>query len=377
MKLNSIRRRACGLLGAMYIISIVANSVWMMMMVRHERKHQQQPKDYYSMTAGLIPGQCSGGSCSTPSYSSYSAPMYTTPEQDVTGGGSYAWDAFGPPWRLTQGGALIGTLYANGSFIGPTGDPIPCPAGWYPSGFDTTKLAPKVGGDKVGVLPATAPIITGDSEPKLFGIATKEQERAQLQSLTHYTITGSDGKVRDVTSNDAFRALTGESRLKSLYNGYTLAIIGVDAASRKAMVQAAKSALPAGAPVVVAEYDPAKPEDLWHIEGDWNHALTHRPTLAQSGAVAYVTNGPQETNKQNEVMAWSPDEVAKAVSSLTSSIRPRDGIPNHDPEKAKLNQPLFGMAGWPLTQYQTFAALLILTGAVLLFTPKPPAIEAQ
>lgn len=370
MNLKAVRRRACGLLGAMYIISIVANSVWMMMMLRHERKQQPQ-RDYYSMTAGLIPSQCSGGSCSTPSYSSYSAPVYSAPEQGVTGGGSYAWDAAGPPWRLTQGGTLIGTLYANGSFIGPNGEAIPCPAGWYPSGFDTTRLAPKV--DKS----TPAHVVTGDSEPKLFGIATKEQERAQLQSLTHYTITGADGKVRDVTSNDAFRALTGESRLKSLYNGYTLAIIGVDAASRKAMVQAAKSALPAGAPVVVAEYDPAKPEDLWHIEGDWNHALTNRPTLAQGGAVAYFTNGPQETNKQNEVMAWSPDEVAKAVSSITSSIRPRDGIPNHDPEKAKLSQPLFGLSGWPLTQYQTFAALLILAGAVLLFTPKPPAIEAN
>lgn len=378
MVLNSVRRRACGLIGAMYIISIIANSVWMMMMIRHERN--QQPTEYYSTTAGLIAGQCSGGSCSTPMYS---APAYTTPEQAVTGVGSYAWDSHGPPWRLTQGGVLIGTLYANGSFLGPTGEAITCPAGWYPSGFDATKLAT---GKATGApsVPPTAPAAngvtppekTGDAAKPLFGVATKELDTSLQTKTSHYYTTDSEGKVRDITRGDAFNSV-GNPPINSFYKGYNLAIIGVDAQARSEMAAAARLSFPAGTNVVIDEFDPKKPSDLWHIQGNWNHALSHRPSLAQGGAVAYFTNGPQEPNAQREVMAWTPDEVVRFAKTITTGVRPNNGINGHDPDKAKVDQPLFGMSGWPLTQYQTFAFLLILAGAVLLFTPKPPAIEAN
>lgn len=398
MVLNSVRRRACGLIGAMYIISIVANSVWMMLMLRHERKQQlQQPRDYYSMTAGVFASQCSGGRCSVSSSSgscasgSCAAPEYAAPG-GTQGSGSYAWDAFGPPWRLTQGGTLIGTLYANGSFIGPMGEAVTCPAGWYPSGFDTTKLAPKVGGDKVsgdkvgvppasatspnGVVPPTQPEKTGDATKPLFGVATKELDTSLQTKTSHYFTTDSEGKVRDITRGDAFYSV-GNPQLNSFYKGYNLAIIGVDAQARSEMAAAARQSFPAGTNVTIDEYDPKKPADLWHVQGDWNHALAERPSLAQGGAVAYFTNGPQEDKLQREVMAWSPDEVVRFAKTITTSIRPQNGIPNHDPNKAKVDQPLFGMSGWPLTQYQTFVSVIILAGCVLLFTPKPPAIEAQ
>lgn len=385
MRLNSVRRRACGLIGAMYIISIIANSVWMMMMIRHERN--QQPSEYYSPTSAMAISQCRGGSCSVSSSGGSCANGSCSPSPDPQfiqtsgqSGGNYGWDAYGPPWRLTQGGTLIGTLYADGRFLNANGEPVPCPSTWYPTGFDATKLAPKVGGDKVAtpVSPATpaTPDKTGDATAKpIFGVATKELDSSLQSNTAHYYTTDGEGRKREITRGDAFNAV-GNPQLNSFYKGYNLAIIGVDAQARTEMAAAARQSFPVGSNVTIEEYDPKKAADLWHVQGDWNHALTHRPSLAQGGAVAYFTNGPQEPNAQREVMAWSPDEVVRFAKTITTGVRPDKGINGHDPDRAKVDQPLFGMTAWPLTQYQTFAALIIFAGCVLLFTPKPPTVEA-
>lgn len=377
MRLNPVRRRACGLLGAMYIISIVANSVWMMLMLRHE--HNQQPHDYYSPSAGLIASQCRGGSCSVSSGSCANGSCSPSPDSQYIqtssqSGGNYGWDAYGPPWRLTQGGTLIGTLYADGRFLNANGEASTCPSTWYPTGFDTTKLSKPV--DKVTAPSPPAGIEkTGDTSKPYFGVATKDLENSLQKSTAYYTTDG-EGRKREITRGDAFNAV-GNPQLQSFYKGYNLAIIGVDAQARQEMAAAARQSFPPGSNVTIDEYDPKKPADLWHVQADWNHALSHRPSLAQGGAVAYFTNGPQEDKLQREVMAWSPDEVVKYAKTITTGVRPQNGINNHDPEKAKVDQPLFGMTGWPLTQYQTFAALFIVIGGILFFTPKPPAIEAQ
>ena len=372
MQLNRTIRKACA--DPLTLVMIVAYGL---MAIFYARRIPQ--RQYYSPYAAMVVSQCRGGSCSISSSGgsctngSCSAPNYAPPDQ-ATGGspfGSYAWDASGPPWRLTQGGTLIGTLYANGSFIGPTGEAVVCPAGWYPSGFDTTKLTPKVGGDKVSVPPV--PEKTGDATKPLFGVATKDLENSLQGNAAYYT-TDSEGRKREITRGDAFNSV-GNPQLQSFYKGYNLAIIGVDAQARSEMAAAARQSFPVGTNVTIDEYDPKKASDLWHVQGDWNHALSHRPSLAQGGAVAYFTNGPQEDKLQREVMAWSPDEVVRFAKTITTGVRPDKGINGHDPDKAKVDQPLFGMAGWPLTQYQTFAALFIVIGGILLFTPAPPKLE--
>lgn len=358
---NTMRRSACGLMGAAAILSIIYYGLLIL------RPHARQTMEYYSPSASFIASQSRGGSCSVPSYSP--SPIYV-PESQVTGGattGNYAWDSYGPPWRLSQGNVTIGTLYGDGSFRNSAGEVVPCPAGWYPSGFDSSKLL------KVAVPPEK----TGDTDPKLFGVKTKELEGSLSKNTSHYYTTDGEGKVQSITRNDAFNSV-GNPQLQSFYKGYNLAVIGIDAQARSEMVAAAKQSLPAGSNVTVEEYDPKKPADLWHIQANWNHALSHRPSLAQSGAVAYFTNGPEEPNVQREVMAWSPDEVTRFAKTITTGVRPDKGISNHDPDKAGVDQGLFGVSGWPLTTTQTYGmGLFCLLVALLMFTPKPPVAEEQ
>jgi hypothetical protein len=328
MRLCIARRKACGLMGAVAILSIIYYGL----MILHPRQ--------------VSAGQCRGGNCS--------APAEYSPQSASTG---YAWIGSGP-WRLEKDGQDVGTLFLNGTFLDTKGNQVPCPSTWY------TQEQTSSGVNKV-LTP------TGDTDPKLFGIATKEQEQSQKLSPTGYTIIDKDGNVKNVTSGDAFNAV-GDPRLRSLYTGYNVAIIGVDAAARQRMAAVAKAGQMPGSPIIVNEYDANKPDDLWHVQAQWNEAVAYRPGLQQSGAVAYFTNGPIEKERKREVVAWTPDEL----SIVVKDSRPNDRLKGFDMEKAKVDQGIFGNVSWPLTTAQTAGVcLFVLLAAMLLFTPAPPVVE--
>jgi len=321
------QRRGCGIMGAVAILSIIYYAIAIPILIRKPRT------EYYGMVSTAI-SQCGPAGCD---------PQY----QQASSG--YTWTAGAGPWKLEQGGRLIGTLGTDGVFRDAAGTVAPCPSDWYSSDIKA------VGADKPAVAQPSS--VVGDKLPPT-GVDPQQVAKSRLKNPTGYMIGD-----REITADMAYSSVQGHGPLESLLHGKRIVVMGVDANARLQYLSRLKNLPP---DVVVSEYDPSKPEDIWHIKPHWEASVAKKPALANGGAVAWVLNEENEQNRIREQVAWAPGELAKAVTSL----RPKSLPDTFDIDKAAVDAGV--MASWPLNTSQTYSILIIVVGVITSILFKRP-----
>ncbi|HQR06998.1 MAG TPA: hypothetical protein PLN21_09260 [Gemmatales bacterium] len=319
------KRNGCGIMGAVAILSIIYYAIAIPLLIR-------KPRTEYYGPAGLAISQCGPAGC---------APQY----QQASSG--FTWTAGAAPWKLEQGGRFLGTLGADGVFRDAAGTVAPCPADWYSSDIRA------VGADK----PKEVAKPIGDTLPPT-GVDPREMAKSRLKNPTGYMIGD-----REITADMAYSSVQGHGPLKSLLHGKRIVIMGVDAKAREAFIGKLKNLPP---DVIVSEYDPNKPEDLWHVKPHWEASVAKKPELLSAGAVAWVLNEENEQNRIKEQVAWAPGELTKAVSAL----RPKSLPDTFDIDKATVDSGVMG--SWPLNTSQTYSVLIIAVGVITSILFKRP-----
>jgi hypothetical protein len=323
MRLN-VTRTGCGIMGAVAILSIIYYAIAIPLLIRKPRN-----TEYYG-TAVMAVSQCGPAGCSTPADDNQES-----------------WTNYSDAWVYNRGGQEHGRIYKTGQVSGfTTAQPA-----WYPSGMP--KQFQTVQAEK----PAVQQPVVGDNLP-LTGVDPREFQKSRLKNPTGYMIGD-----RQITADMAYSSVQGHGPLKSLLHGKRIVVMGVDASARLAYLSRLKN-LPDN--VIVSEYDPNKPEDIWHIKPHWEASLEKKPALANGGAVAWVLNEENEQNPVKEQVAWSPGELNKAVSSL----RPKNLPDTFDIDRANVDSGV--LASWPLNTSQTYSVLIIAVGVITSILFKRP-----
>ena len=174
MRLNRTTRTACGLMGAVAIISIIYYALMIPPLLRRPRP-QPQP-EYYGQALGSLPSQ----------WGRRSSSAVCGPEGcPDDGGGSESWTIYSDAWVCTRGGEELGRIYRDGRVSGFANHS----PSWYPSGMPQQfQTVGKVTGQGGTLTPNGSPVI-GQLPPT--GVDKGEVAKDKARVPSGVTINGS------------------------------------------------------------------------------------------------------------------------------------------------------------------------------------------
>lgn len=354
MKLHRTTRTACGLMGAMAILSIIYYALMIPPLLRRPKPQSE----YYGQGGTLITSSmpqpqwgrrsstvCGPGGCSPAS------PM--SPDDDS--GWQESWVSYSDAWVYQRGGQEYGRIYKNGSTTGFTS----AQPSWYPSGMP--QQFQRVG--QVGQLPLT-PKVTGELPPPgtnsigqppspmpPTGVNPNEVAKDKARVPGGVTINGhpeTEAMVRDRLSDSA-----KAQGLKDYIDSYRLVVVGRNELERKPFEALAKPWVDASkGKLIYQTYDAGD----WHIKAHEN-AVQGLPDYEQGKPFSYL----QKADGTTKAIMFTPSELAGKLKQL----RP-DVAPDFDAAKARAATQVSN--DWLIWASAAFVGLMGLIGAV---TSKP------
>ena len=321
MRLNRTTRNACGLMGAMAIMSII---YYALMIPPLLRRPKPQP-EYYGQALGSLPTQwgrrsatvCGPEGCSPAS-----------PDDGVE-----SWTIYSDAWVCTLGGQEVGRIYRDGRISGfaahsPT---------WYPS--EMPQRFQTVG--KVG---SGSPVV-GQSPPT--GVNKDKLEEHKKNVPGGFTMNGVSITEAEWRANLSRGAkMTGFKDYDALVR---VSVIGPEDACKAYRKVVDDLPKPVRDKLLFDTYDPKLPEDEHHIAAHLKGAEPVLKDLKPGKAIAYV----QFSDGTTPAVATEPDELRQAVGQL------RDENGKFDVSKARV--------GFKTTdEVMGISLLLLLLGVPLL-----------
>lgn len=277
------KRKGCGLMGAMLIVSIVYYGIGILKML-HDRRH---PQEYYG-TAALMLGQCGSGGCPSPQ----------------SPGSGDAWQlptSSGEPWIYKLNGREVGRINSDGSRVGFASEPT-----WYPTGMPQAFQRVK----------ATEP-----ANEKPTGVNVEELAKEKANATTGITVNGqpvTEHVLRDKLSESA-RA----RGLRDYADVFRIVIVG-DSTARKDWLKVAEPFVKeSGGKAIVQEFN----HDDWHVSAH-THGVKSLPEYRTGETFAFIQTEDDKNNVR--AIALTATELGKSLKQLRPEI-----APNFDPNKAR------------------------------------------
>lgn len=326
MRINRTTRSACGLMGAMAILSIIYYALMIPPLIRRPKP---QPVDYYGPATGTIPSQWGRRSSST-----VCGPGGCSVDPSSSDDGGESWMIYSDAWVYKRGGQEQGRIYRNGTTSGFVG----AQPSWYPSDMPQQfqavgKDGPPVGETKVGQLPPT-----GVNPSKVA------EDKARVPSGV--TINGSPA-----TESLARSALSDSAKAQGLkdYEGVLRLVVCGEGRERANFVSAAKPwADASNGKLIIQEYEPGDWQCTAHI-----NAVKNLPEYKAGEPFAYV----QRNDGTVKAISFSPSEVAHSMKQLRPEI-----APNFDAAKARaITQ---ASDSWLIWASAVFVGIMGVIGAV-------------
>lgn len=291
MRLNRVTRSACGLMGAMAILSII---YYALMIPPLLRRPKPQPTDYFGIATGTIPSQwgrrssstvCGPGGCSS------------IDSVSLDDNGQETWTAYSDAWVYSRGGVEHGRIYRNGTISGFE----QFQPGWYPNGmppqFQAVGKAGQGGSPVVGQTP-----LTGVNKDKL-----EEHKKNVPSGFTMNGVAITEAEWRANLSRGA--KMTGFKDYDQLVR---VSVIGPEDACKAYRKVVEDLPKPVRDKLLVDTYDPKLPEDEHHISAHLKGAEPVLKDLKPGKAIAYV----QFSDGTTPAVALEPEELRQAVGQL-------------------------------------------------------------
>lgn len=351
MKLNRTTRTACGLMGAMAILSIIYYALMIPPLLRKPKPQYE----YYGPNSTLIASSmpqfgrrsssvCGPGGCSPASPDS-------SPD-----GGQESWlipSHTGEGWTYKRGGVVYGTINRDGTTKGF----VNVQPSWYPS--DMPQQFQSVGQNGVyptqnrptGDLPPPGTQSIGQGPLPPTGVNRDEVAKDKARVPSGVTINGSPA-----TESLARSALSDSAKaqgLKDYENSLRLVVVGRNDLERKPFETVAKPWVDASNGKLICQlYDAGD----WQVKAHEN-ALKDLPEYEPGKPFSYL----QKADGTTKAIMFTPTEVAGKLKQLRPEI-----APDFDAAKARAATQISD--NWLIWASGAFVALMGLAGAV---TSKP------
>lgn len=327
MRLNRTTRTACGLMGAMAILSIIYYALMIPPLLRRPKP----TPEYYGPATGTIPSQWGRRS------SSAVCGPNGCPDDGGNDGGE-SWVTYSDAWVYKRGGVEQGRIYRDGRQSG-FANHLPS---WYlneiPQQFQS--IGRNVG---PGGTPNGSPVI-GQLPPTGVDKAEVAKDKARVPSGV--TINGSPA-----TESLARSALSDSAKAQGLkdYEGVLRLVVCGEGRERANFVSAAKPwADASNGKLIIQEYEPGDWQCTAHI-----NAVKSLPEYKAGEPFAYV----QRNDGTVKAISFSPSEVAHSMKQLRPEI-----APNFDAAKARaITQ---ASDSWLIWASAAFVGIMGVIGAV-------------
>lgn len=333
MKLNRTTRTACGLMGAMAILSIIYYALMIPPLLRRPRP---QPVDYYGPAIGTIPAQWGRRSSSA-----VCGPNGCPDEGGNDGQEAWQLPSGGDGWIYKRGNVEYGRIALDGTTTGF----VAAQPTWYPSNmprqFQSVGRATGQGGTQ---LPPDGTVKIGQLPPTGVDKAEVAKDKARVPSGV--TINGSPA-----TESLARSALSDSAKAQGLkdYEGVLRLVVCGEGRERANFVSAAKPwADASNGKLIIQEYEPGDWQCTAHI-----NAVKNLPEYKAGEPFAYV----QRNDGTVKAISFSPSEVAHSMKQLRPEI-----APNFDAAKARaITQ---ASDSWLIWASAAFVGIMGVIGAV-------------
>lgn len=292
MKLHRTTRKACGLMGAVAILSIIYYALMIPPLLRRPRP---EPTAYYGYDAALVASQCGPAGCST------STGYYTSL------GGDESWvmpSHAGDGWTYKRNGIEVGRINRDGTTSGF----VQAQPTWYPSDMPQQFQRVNQAGQIGQLAPGGSPVI-GQLPPTGVDRDKVAEDKAKIPS--GISINGqpaSESLARERLSDSA-----KQQGLKDYDQALRLVVVGHDKERSPFLSMAKPWADASQGKFILQEFE----DEDWQVKAH-THAAKSLPEYQSGKPFAYLQKGDGVV----KAIMFTPSEVASKLKQLRPEIAP-------------------------------------------------------